>query len=244
MGFEVLERKGNIVHDRITVTDTGIGMSREFIENDAFKPFSQEHNALTDSYAGSGMGLAIVKSLVEMMGATISVESELGTGTKFTIDIHFECVAAPSKSEEETKKIIQTKTAVKVPDLSGKQLLLAEDHPLNAEITMRIIKKAGGCVVWTKDGEECVETFKSSKINTYAAILMDIRMPNMDGLEAAKSIRSLEREDAENIPIIAMSANAYDEDMKKSIEAGMNEHLPKPVNPSVLYENLEKYCCK
>lgn len=236
LGFEVLARNGNMVHDRMTVTDTGLGMSKEFIEHGIFLPFSQEHNELTDTYAGSGLGLSIVKSLVDSMGATISVESELGVGTKFTIDIDFECVP-PERAENQTDQAQKEKEAA-MKKLQGKRLLLAEDHPLNAEIAMRLLSKAGCLPTWVKDGRECLEKFTAAKPHEYDAILMDIRMPNMDGLEAARAIRALATEEAKSIPILAMTANAYEEDVRSARKAGMNAHIAKPIDPLQLYQTL------
>ncbi len=236
LAFKVLGRDGNIVHDRLTVADTGIGMSRDFIEHKIFHPFSQEHNAMTDSYAGSGLGLSIVKRLIDMMGATIAVESELGVGTKITIDIDFECV-----DEKDVVKVAthqkESKEAV-MEKLQGKQVLMAEDQALNAEIATRLLEKAGCEVVWVKNGLECVKTFTQSAAGQFHIILMDIRMPIMDGLAATQAIRASSHPNAKSIPIVAMTANAYESDVKKSLAAGMNAHLAKPINPQTIYETI------
>ncbi|SDX87188.1 ATP-binding protein [Eubacterium barkeri] len=237
--LEVLSRTEDMVHDKITISDTGVGMSRDFVENELFAPFMQEANEMTMKYAGSGLGLSIVKNLLDMMGATIEVDSEVGVGTTFTIYIDFEIVPE-SEVAESCKK--ETMHDEKYNDfLKGKHILLCEDHPLNAEIVMRMIQKAGGAVQWAKDGYESVAAFEHSSTHAFDLILMDIRMPKMDGLAATKAIRAQNRSDAKTIPIIAMSANAYPEDIEKSIDAGMNTHLAKPVNPRLLYDTLLEY---
>ncbi len=237
--FKCTGRTGNIAHDLITITDNGIGMSEDFINNHIFQPFSQEHSEVVSNYAGSGLGLSIVKRLVELMNGSISVESELGVGTKFTIAIDFERVDTaknkgkeqiPAKSKAESAKL-----------LKGKKILLAEDHPLNAEIASKLLAKNGCTVVWGHDGLETVKIFKNSELNEFDAVLMDIRMPNMDGIQATKAIREMDRADAKTVPIIAMTANAYESDVKKSIDAGMNAHIAKPINPSLMFETISKF---
>lgn len=242
LGFEVLGRHENIVRYRITVTDTGTGMSREFVKKSLFKPFSQEHNELTDNDTGTGLGLSIVKKLIDMMGGTITVETELGQGTRFTIDMDLECAENPENPTVSSYIANGQGESVDFDGLQGKRVLLAEDHPLNAEIAMRILEKAGCVITWTQNGQECVDVFSNSRQDAFDVILMDIRMPVKDGLEAASNIRNLSRADAGKIPIIAMSANAYDEDIQKSLNAGMNAHLAKPVSAALLYAALNKYC--
>ncbi len=236
LAFMVLRREGKIVHDRLTVADTGIGMSRDFVEHKIFQPFSQEHNALTDTYAGSGLGLSIVKRLVDMMGATIIVESEPGVGTKITIDIDFECVdekdvVQVAEHQKESKEAVMEK-------LHGKHVLMAEDQPLNAEVAIRLLQKAGCEVVWVKNGLECVNIFTKSEARQFDIILMDIRMPDMDGLAATRAIRASSHPEAKSIPIVAMTANAYESDVKKSLDAGMNAHLAKPISPKTMYATI------
>ena len=213
-------------------------MSQEFLEHEIFRPFSQEYNDYTSSYAGSGLGLSIAKKLVELMGGTISVESEQGVGTKFTIALDFERVDEKdvTKSVDADEKRHSMVFAI----LKGSKILLAEDHPLNAEIARRLLEKAECKVTWAKDGAECLELFKSSVLHQYDVILMDIRMPVMNGLETAKAIRELKKMDAKTIPIIAMTANAYEDDINLSIEAGMNDHLSKPIEPDIMYETIAK----
>ncbi len=236
---QLLEREGMISHDKIIVSDTGIGMSEEFVQNRLFKPFSQERNEVTGQYAGSGLGLSIVKSLVQLMGGRIEVESELGVGTTFTIYFDFQRV---SKSDVQ-KALADTKQDKKTAyeELKGKNILMAEDHPLNAEIATRLLEKVGCNIQWVENGKECRDVFLGSTQNQYDLILMDIRMPEMDGLKATREIRSLSRPDAKTIPIIAMTANAFSEDIRAALEAGMNAHISKPINPDTMYETMAKY---
>lgn len=238
--YECKAQDDTVLHDRFYVRDTGVGMSQEFIDTRMFQPFSQEHNEVTGQYAGSGLGLSIVKNLVDLMGGTIRVESELGTGTTFMIDLDFE-----KASEEDLKQLKEMEKANDgnpTQSIHGKRILLVEDHPLNAEIATRLLQKAGCEVTWVKNGQEGVDTYAHSSANYYQAILMDIRMPVMDGFEAAKYIRTMEREDAHTIPIIAMTANAYESDVKDCLSAGMNEHIAKPIEPQKLYEAIARNC--
>ncbi|MEA4854323.1 MAG: transporter substrate-binding domain-containing protein [Christensenella sp.] len=234
--LEVLNRTGNIVHDRLTITDTGIGMSPEFLKNGIFKPFSQEYNQLTPQNEGTGLGLSIAKQLAELLHATIRVESAKGVGTKFIVDIDFEVVQSEKAIQNEEEENKQKESDMK--RLNGRRILLVEDHPINAQIAKKLLEKAGGEVVWVKNGKAGVEQFQRYDIDGCDAILMDIRMPGMDGLEAAKAIRELPREDAKRVPIIALTANAYEEDIKNALAAGMNAHLAKPVEPQKLYLTL------
>lgn len=221
------------------VADTGIGMSREFIENHLFEAYSQEYNKEASQYAGSGLGLAITKNLVELLHGHISVESELGEGTTFTVELSFEKSDSTTVEENLHQKESLKESYIKV--LSGKRILLAEDHPLNAEIVVRLLQKVGCEVTWAENGVKAVEMFQDSAEAYYQAILMDIRMPEMNGMEASQNIRQLDRADALSIPIIALSANAYDDDIKACLEAGMNEHLAKPIDTLELYAALCKY---
>ncbi len=233
--YGLIKREGMISHDIITFTDTGIGMSRDFLENGIFRPFHQEHGA----GVGTGLGLSIVKKLVELMNGRLEVESEQGTGTTFTLYLDFERV-----DNEEARQYLQKQKVGKYTSyekLNGRRVLLAEDHPLNAEITTKLLNKFSCQVVWAHNGKECVELYNQSQPGEYDAILMDIRMPEMNGIEAARTIRLLERADAAEIPIIAMSANAYDTDIQNSIEAGMNAHLSKPIEPDKMYETIIDY---
>ncbi len=231
MEVECLQRIENRSACKITVADNGIGISDEFLPH-LFEPFEQEKTEITPNNTGTGLGLAIVKNLVELMGGTISVKSKLGQGTQFTILMEVERKNTPAMAEE--LKPVAT-------SLAGKHLLLAEDHPLNAQIAIRLLEKKGLVVDHAENGKAAVERFSQSPVDYYQGILMDIRMPVMNGLEAAQAIRKLERRDGKTIPIIAMTANAFDEDVEASHAAGMNAHLAKPIEPKRLYEALNTY---
>lgn len=233
---ECTKREGMISHNRFTIRDTGIGMSKEFLEDGIFKPFSQESNEVTANYAGTGLGLSIVKKLVELMGGTISVQSKKNVGTTFVVEIDIKRVNATEVSKEEI--IENNQKNISIEQLSGKHVLVAEDHPLNAEIIKKLLEKADCIVTIAKNGKECVEMFNATEEFYYDVILMDIRMPVMDGFEAAREIRACSRKDALQIPIVAVTANAYAEDVSHALEAGMNAHLPKPVDSKVLYETI------
>ena len=218
------------VYDEVfTVSDTGCGMTEEFLPH-AFDSFSQEQGGQSMHHEqGTGLGLSIVKQLVELMGGTISAESTLGKGTTFTVNM----TLSPADME-------QRESAVSYPErgLNQCRILLCEDHPMNRKIAVKILEKEGCIVTTAEDGLQGVECFRSSALDFFDAILMDIRMPNMDGLEATKAIRALPREDAGSVPIIAMTANAFAEDRKISMDAGMNAHIGKPVDISELYQTL------
>lgn len=219
-----------------TITDTGEGMSEEMLLN-LFRPFEQEDGTTARKHGGSGLGLSITKSLVEMMGGTIHVESIKGHGSTFTVELTF-----PYGSEAYNKEAITPiSTADAVRDFSGRKILLAEDNEINGEITTELLTQAGITTDWVRNGSEAVAAFDSAKENTYQLILMDIQMPVMDGYEAAMHIRSLNRTDASTIPIIALTADAFKDDVDKAVTAGMNGHLSKPIDMKLFYDILEKY---
>ncbi|MDD3338380.1 MAG: response regulator [Lachnospiraceae bacterium] len=224
----------------VTISDNGIGMSKEFQQH-MFEPFSQENQVVTSVSQGSGLGLAIVKRMCDLMGMTISVESELGKGTTYRLYGEYTLVQS---QEEQKAEEIKKETKKDYSVLAGKMVLVCEDHMLNQEIIRRLLEKQKIIVDLAEDGKMGVEKFSKSAIGTYDMILMDIRMPVLDGLEATRAIRESEREDAKTVPIIAMTANAYKEDVNRSLDAGMNEHLAKPIEPEVLYETLVKYINK
>ena len=216
--------------------DTGVGMSRQFLENGIYHSFSQEYNELSTENTSSGLGLSIVKRLIDMMNGTIEVYSELGKGTEFVVTLDVELIhqmTAHKISFEEEQRQSDIKNS-----LNGRKLLLVEDHPLNAEVAKRLLSKMGCEVFWAENGQVGVEYFEKSEHNFFDAILMDIRMPVMDGLTAARKIRALKRVDALTVPMIAMTANAYEEDRHSSMKAGMNYHLAKPIEPQKLYKTL------
>ena len=213
------------------IEDTGIGMSQEYL-NHIFEPFSQEKKSARTVYQGTGLGMAVVKKLVDKMNGTIEIESHEGTGTSVTITLPFtparKVAAGKTHSEEE------------LPDISGVRILLAEDNDLNREIAEYLLKEGGASVRSAKDGSEAVADFLNAPEGTYDVILMDLMMPVMNGYEATRAIRTSEKGDAKTIPIIAMTANAFAEDRNTSIDAGMNEHLTKPLDAQRLLKTIAK----
>ena len=216
-----------------TMKDTGKGMDKDFIPK-LFDTFSQEEQNITDHYGSTGLGMPITKSLVEMMNGKINVESEKGKGTTFKVTVTLaDCTV---KKEEAAGDSTQPAT-----DLAGKRILLAEDMSINAQIISMILAMQQIEVECAEDGQQAVDKFSEKPEWYYDAILMDIRMPVMNGLEATAAIRDMDRSDAVNIPIIALTANAFSEDVQRSIQAGMNAHLSKPVEPDELFETLESF---
>lgn len=214
-----------------TIADNGIGMSEEFQQH-LYEPFSREEQQVEGASSGTGLGASIAKQLVELMGGTMSFTSALGRGTTFTICLPFE------KCERSEIPQAVRVDAVDVDAVRGLRVLLVEDNELNAEIAQFTLDRAGAVVVHVKDGESAVETFAASAPHEYDVVLMDIMMPGIDGLEATRRIRALDREDAATTPIIAVSANAFADDRRLSREAGMNAHLSKPVSSRELVEAL------
>jgi signal transduction histidine kinase len=220
------------------VRDSGIGMSQEFLEHGLFKTFSQENRADGSLYQGTGLGMAITKNLVEMMGGTVSAASAQGQGTTFTVRLTLPLVDADGiKTYQQRQVGLTTSKTV----LQGKRILLCEDHPLNREITTRLLQRQGVVVESAANGELGVEMFTRANQGYYDLILMDVRMPVLDGIAATKKIRALPRADAHKIPIVAMTANAYEQDTQACYVAGMNDHLLKPVDVQLLYGMLQKY---
>lgn len=217
---------------QIVVEDTGIGMSEEFIQQ-IFDPYSREITFSTRAVLGTGLGMPIVKSLVQQMSGEISVESSIGEGSRFTVTIPLE--TCRKKITKEKKEKVQK---VENP-LQGCRILLAEDNPLNREIAVEILQMNGIEVICAENGQEVLERFQSSALYAFHAILMDMQMPVMDGCEAARRIRALERPDASSIPIIAVTANAFVEDIEKTANSGMNGHISKPIDFTVLMQTLE-----
>lgn len=213
------------------VKDNGVGMSKEFMEK-MFTPFEQERSSATAEIQGTGLGLPISKNLTELMGGSMRVKSELGVGTTFTVEI--DCVPAGDAGFGE-KSTVQGDY-----DFGGKRALIADDHSINRILEVKLLKRAGFETEAVNNGFECLKKYIASDQNYYDLILMDIKMPVMDGIEAAEKIRELNRTDAKNVKIVAMSANAYPEDVQRSKEAGMDSHIAKPVIPAVLYAELGK----
>lgn len=217
---------------RFTIEDTGIGMSKEYLPH-IFEEFSRENTSTESKVIGTGLGLPIVKSLVDLMGGTIEVSSEVTVGTKTIIILPFlvseeECKDAVQEQQESTKLLAL---------LMGKRILLAEDNELNAEIAITILEEEGLKVEWAEDGIKCLEMLKKVPEDYYDMILMDIQMPNMDGYRTTEEIRSLPDKRAQ-IPIVAMTANVFDEDKKKAYEAGMNGYIAKPIDTKAIFSTL------
>ena len=218
----------------VTVADNGIGMSQEF-QKHIFEPFERERTSTVSKVEGSGIGMGIVKKLVGLMGGTVEVESKIGVGSTFTVTIP--CRIA---SEDE----IQAKREVNPSDqkcLCGTRILLTEDNDLNAEIATELLQEEGCTVDRAKDGVECVDMLEKAANGTYQIILMDVQMPVMNGYDAAKKIRRMDDPQKANIPIVAMTANAFSEDRQAALDAGMNDHIAKPIDMSVLVPTLRKY---
>lgn len=218
---------------KFVCADTGCGMSKEFLKH-AFEPFAQERKNARTSYMGTGLGLPIVKELVELMEGKIQVESEPGVGTTFTITIPFEI-------DSDYKNIEIAENTEETGGLLGAKVLLAEDNELNMEIAKFILEESGIEVITANNGKEAVDAYHSSSEGTFDMIFMDIMMPVMDGLTATKIIRESNRTDAKTVPIIAMTANAFVEDKENSRAAGMNEHLSKPLDEKKMMEVIKKY---
>ena len=218
----------------ITVADNGIGMSQEF-QKHIFEPFERERTSTVSKVEGSGIGMGIVKKLVGLMGGTVEVESRIGVGSTFTVTIP--CRIA---SEDETQAKRETNPSDQ-KCLCGTRILLTEDNDLNAEIATELLQEEGCTVDRAKDGVECVDMLEKAANGTYQLILMDIQMPVMNGYDAAREIRGLDDPQKANIPIIAMTANAFTEDRQVALDAGMNDHIAKPINMNVLVPTLRKY---
>lgn len=224
----------NYIAYKIVVEDTGIGMSEDYLPH-IFEEFSREHTSTESKVVGTGLGLSIVKALIDLMGGTIEIESEVGKGTKTTVMIPFEIATQEQILEE------QQKAKEFVPeDIKGKRILVAEDNELNAEITLTVLKEKGLLVERAANGKECVEMLKEKPADYYDMILMDIQMPEMDGYQATEMIRNLGDSRAA-VPIVAMTANAFEEDRQKALDAGMNAHVSKPVDMNVLFRVMAKF---
>ena len=224
----------NYIAYKIVVEDTGIGMSEDYLPH-LFEEFSREHTSTESKVVGTGLGLPIVKALIDLMGGTIEIESEVGKGTKTTVMIPFEIATQEQILEEKQKE------KEFVPeDIKEKRMLVAEDNELNAEITLTVLKEKGLLVERAANGKECVEMLKEKPADYYDMILMDIQMPEMDGYQATEMIRNLGDSRAA-VPIVAMTANAFEEDRQKALDAGMNAHVSKPVDMNVLFRVMAKF---
>ena len=229
---EELESGADFARYRFRVQDTGVGMSKEFLEKRLYEPFAQENANVRTDYQGTGLGMSIVAELVHAMGGTIQVESELGVGTTFTVELRFALDEAPQPAAPETAA---------PADISGMRVLVVEDNALNREIVQCLLEDEGAEVTLAEDGQQAVDAFAAAAPGRFDAILMDIMMPVLDGIGATQAIRALPRPDAQTIPIIAMTANAFEEDKKKTQEAGMNAHLAKPIDSAKLCAVLARY---
>lgn len=230
------EREGYVLF-QTKVSDTGIGMSEDFLPS-LFELFTRERNTTLSKIPGTGLGMAIVKNLVDLMNGSIEVESELGKGSTFTITIPHKIA-----NKDYTNRNIESSNELDI-DFKGKRILLAEDNELNAEITTTILSEMGFEVKAVEDGILCVNEIQHQPANTYDLILMDIQMPNMDGYKATHCIRHLSQPEKANIPIIAMSANAFEEDKKKAFDVKMNDYITKPIDFQKMEEVLKNILCK
>ena len=229
---------------RFVMKDTGIGMSKEFLPK-LFDAFSQEDLTTKTKYGSTGLGMSITKSIIEMMNGEIKVDSEKNVGTTFTVTLTLTNSDQKPEESEETNQKESDETAVDVKnkkaDLKGRRILLAEDMAVNAEIIKMVLSMREIKVEHAVNGKIAVDMFANSEEGYYDAVLMDMRMPEMDGLEASKHIRAMDRMDAKDIPIIALTANAFEEDVQRSLQAGLNAHLSKPVEPETLFVTLESF---
>ena len=234
LSCEELSCENGIATYRITVADTGIGMSEQFQQR-LFEPFAQEHQEVAANTPGTGLGMPIAKSLAEIMGGNIEFESELGVGTTVRITL-------PMQINE--KQAADTETPNEEASIAGMHVLLAEDNELNREIAEFLLHDAGAYVTSAADGKQALETFEASQEGEFDVIVMDVMMPTMNGYEATRAIRSLARDDAASVPIIALTANAFAEDRQKARAAGMNDHIAKPLNSKLMIYTIAKHVGK
>ena len=216
--------------------DTGIGLSEEYLPH-IYEEFSREHSTTENKVPGTGLGLPIIKSMIELMGGSIQVESRQGIGTKFTIDLSFDIAL-----KEEVYGSEDTIESSAIHTIKGKRILLVEDNELNAEIAKTVLEDVGALITRAENGQQALELFKEKPAGTFDVILMDLMMPVMDGYTATRKIRELERSDAKTVPIIAMTANAFQEDAEKCIAVGMNAHLAKPLDIEKMKKTIKSIC--
>ena len=216
--------------------DTGIGMSEEYLPH-IYEEFSREQITTENKVPGTGLGLPIIKSMIELMGGSIQVESRQGIGTKFTIDLSFDIAL-----KEEVYGSEDTIESSAIHTIKGKRILLVEDNELNAEIAKTVLEDVGALITRAENGQQALELFKEKPAGTFDVILMDLMMPVMDGYTATRKIRELERSDAKTVPIIAMTANAFQEDAEKCIAVGMNAHLAKPLDIEKMKKTIKSIC--
>ena len=231
--LQMVEKDEKNVTYRWTISDTGIGMSEEFLEH-IFDPFTQENTDARSVYQGAGLGMAIVKGLVEQMGGHIQVSSRENVGSTFVVTIPFE-IAEPVQAEASKEKDGAP------ADIRGMRLLLVEDNELNAEIARLLLEDKGAVITRVGNGQQALDLFREEPAGSFDGILMDVMMPVMDGLTATRAIRGLDRPDAKTIPIIAMTANAFAEDAAKCFDAGMNAHLSKPLDIRKVISTIARF---
>ena len=232
---EELSCDGTTVWYEFKIVDTGIGMSEEFVRDHLFQPFTQEKNDARTLYKGTGLGMSIVKALLEKMGGCIDVESVPGEGSTFTFRLPFKVNDVLAQKEERNESSEKT--------LAGMHFLLAEDNEINMEIAEFYLTDLGATVSKAWNGKEALELFEASEPESYDVILMDVMMPEMDGHEAAHRIRALKRPDAQTVQIVAMTAQTSEDSIHKCLDAGMDGHIAKPIDKekilSVLHKNIE-----
>ncbi len=230
------EHTDNKLKIEFKVRDNGIGMSEDFLDH-LFEPFAREHSELGKKKQGTGLGLPIVKSLVDAMGGTIDVKSELGKGTEFIVEFFVDIAEYKDYPLSDVPKTVTT-------DLTGTRVLLVEDNELNTYVAKTILEDFGCNVTTAGNGQEALDTFTTSASGAFDIVLMDVRMPVMDGLTATKAIRSSDHPDAQSIPIVAMTADVFDDEKQQTVEAGMNYHLPKPISADSIHEVLTRFVSK
>lgn len=234
---EMPSAKKGYVSARIVIEDTGIGMSQEYLPH-IFEEFTRERTSTESKVVGAGLGLPIVKALIELMEGTIQVESELGKGTRTTIELPF-----PIATEEQIASLQHQPAEAEKTAFISRRILLAEDNDLNAEIVITLLEEHGFQVERAEDGQICINMLKTKPADYYDLILMDVQMPNKNGYEASRIIREMTGPKS-RIPIIAMTANAFDEDKKKAMGAGMNAHIAKPFDIQILLDTMEQLISK
>ena len=233
---EAASENSSKIHYIFSCEDTGIGMSEEYLPH-IYEEFSREHSTTENKVPGTGLGLPIIKSMIELMGGSIQVESRQGIGTKFTIDLSFDIAL-----KEEVYGSEDTIESSAIHTIKGKRILLVEDNELNAEIAKTVLEDVGALITRAENGQQALELFKEKPAGTFDVILMDLMMPVMDGYTATRKIRELERSDAKTVPIIAMTANAFQEDAEKCIAVGMNAHLAKPLDIEKMKKTIKSIC--
>lgn len=214
------------------IMDTGLGMSKEFIENHLFMPFERSEDRQVQKVEGSGIGMCITKEILDAMGATLGIESEVGVGSKFLLHMKFK------KDKKYRKNFVEREDGIFVLDATGKNLLVVEDNEVNMEIITEILERTHARVTCAWDAEEAIDIFSRSQEGHFDLILMDIQMPGMDGYDATRTIRCMERKDSMAVPIMAMTANAFAQDVEKALHAGMNAHIAKPLDVEELFRKM------